>query len=296
MTSAPPGGQQKDGSRRRRAAAAAALVAALGLTGWAVAAGPLAPAAEPRPAQAGSSPSASPDAVDSTPQESTPAPSAQASSAPTSSAPTSSAPTSSAPTSSATAPSAPRSAAAPSAPVSSDPAPSAAAPGSAPEGPAAIGRGTKAIAPAPAGRIIDQPPPVAPAKSLKERAPVAEGVAARVASMKAVDGEARGLGEVGGPAVQFTLEVTNSTKAPISLAEAVVNVEAGEDRSPAELLSGPGAVPFPAEVGPGQSVSGVFVFQIPPERRKSVRVLFHYQAVLPVAAFQGAAPLQGEAP
>lgn len=114
--------------------------------------------------------------------------------------------------------------------------------------------------------------------------------------MKAVDGEARGVGEVSGPAVQFTLEVTNSTERPISLAEAVVNAEAGIERFPAEMLSGPGAVPFPPVVAPGRTVSGVYVFQIPPEQREAVRVLFHYQAVSPVAAFEGAVPLQGEAP
>ncbi|PPB48297.1 hypothetical protein C4K88_15205 [Arthrobacter pityocampae] len=186
----------------------------------------------------------------------------------------------------------------PSAPEPTPPDPGVSAPDvPAPESTAASNRSEDAFAPpAPTGKIVDEPPTVAPAKGFEDPAPVAEGVATRVAAMKAVDGEARGVGEVGGPAVQFTLEVTNSTKKVISLAEAVVNVEAGADRSPAELLSGPGAVPFPAEVRPGQSVAGVFVFQIPPEQRDSVRVLFHYQAVLPVAAFQGPAPRQGEAP
>ncbi|MHA7264219.1 hypothetical protein ACX80W_13560 [Arthrobacter sp. TMN-37] len=110
-----------------------------------------------------------------------------------------------------------------------------------------------------------------------------------------MNGEARRVGEVAGPAVQFTFEVTNSTTAPISLAEAVVNVEVGPDRVPANQLSAPGAVPFPATVAPGQTASGVFVFQIRPEQRRTVRVLFHYQAASPVAAFEGAVPVQGEA-
>ncbi|MHA7278694.1 hypothetical protein ACX80H_02945 [Arthrobacter sp. MDT2-2] len=146
------------------------------------------------------------------------------------------------------------------------------------------------------GKIINEPPPVAVAKGFDKATDVVQGVSVRVSGRKAVPGEARGVGEVAGPAVQFTLTVTNRTPEPVSLAEAVVNVEAGSGRVPAELLSGPGAVAFPAEVGAGKTVSGVFVFRIPPDQRGAVRVLFHHQAVTPVAAFEGSAPVQGEAP
>ncbi|BBE23504.1 hypothetical protein MN0502_23870 [Arthrobacter sp. MN05-02] len=250
-------------SRGQRAAGAAALIAVLGLTGWGVAAGSLAPAPEPttRSAQVDGPSSAPSGASGSASAEPEPDPSAL------------------------TLP-------------GSTPAPTPAGPEvSATDVPAAPGLGSDAFAPPTAtGKIIDQPPPVAAPQPFEEPADVAEGVAARVAAMKAVDGEARGIGEVDGPAVQFTVEITNSTEESISLAEAVVNVEAGTDRFPAGQLSGPGATPFPADVAPGQTVSGVFVFQIPPEQREAVRVLFHYQAVSPVAAFEGSVPLQGEAP
>ncbi|WP_208738957.1 hypothetical protein [Arthrobacter agilis] len=264
MTSQP--GKPGRMSRGQRAAGAAALITVLGLTGWGVAAGSLAPEPTTRSAQIEGPSSAPSGASGSAPAEpgseaDPPAPNGPAST------PTSSGPTSSDPEVPAT------------------------------EVPAAPDPGSDAFAPPTAtGKIIDEPPPVATPQTFDEPADVAEGVAARVAAMKAVDGEARGIGEVDGPAVQFTLEITNSTTESVSLAEAVVNVEAGTDRSPAGQLSGPGATAFPADVAPGQTVSGVFVFQIPPEQRTAVRVLFHYQAVSPVAAFEGPVPLQGEAP
>lgn len=278
MTSTHSGKPEKKLSKRQRAAGAAALIAVTGLAGWAVAAGPLVPASEPmsRSMQAGGATSDPPGNSGSTVPGSTSSDPAEAP--------------------------APEFAPAPG--NLQLQAPGVEAP--AQEGPAAPGGEGSAPAPDPgakgvappgtSGKIINEPPPVAAAKGFDKTADVAEGVTTKVRAMKAVNGEARGVGEVAGPALQFTLDVTNNTAAPVSLAEAVVNVEAGADRSPAELLSGPGAVPFPAEVAPGQKVSGVFVFQIPPEQRKTVRVLFHYEAVSPVAAFEGSVPLQGEAP
>jgi hypothetical protein len=256
MTSTQPGQPDKKLSRGQRAAGAAALLAVAGAAGWAVAAGPLAPTPEPtsRSVQAGD--------LSSTP----PAPSSSGSAA----SPTSD----------------PELLASKLQAQATEVKPAPGSPGvTAPTDPGA------AKPPAASGKIINEPPPVAAAKGFDKPAEVAAGVSTRVKAMKAVNGEARGVGEVSGPALQFTLEVTNGTTEAISLAEAVVNVEAGADRFPAEELSGPGAVPFPAEVAPGQTVSGVFVFQIPPEQRKTVRVLFTYQAVLPVAAFEGSVPL-----
>jgi len=281
MTPTQPGQPGKKLSKGQRAAGAAALIAVTGLTGWAVAAGPLVPAPEQvsRSLQANGIPG---DPADTSGSGST-----------------GSGLTGSTPSDPVEAP-APGSMPAPGnlqlqAPGVEAPDPDGpAAPG---EGPApAPAPGAKGAAPPASGKIINEPPPVAAAKGFEKQAEVAQGVATKVKAMKAVNGEARGVGEVAGPAVQFTLEVTNSTTETISLAEAVVNVEAGADRFPAEQLSGPGAVPFPAEVAPGQTVSGVFVFQIPPEQRKTARVLFHYQAASPVAAFEGSAPVQGEAP
>ena len=291
MTSTQPGQPGRKPSRGYRAAGAAALIAVTGLAGWAVVAGSLAPAAEPmsrsmqanRPSMdpADTSRSASPGPTSPGPTVPGSASSESASSVPASpDAP------------------APKTTPVPAekqSPASEEPAPGRPDPDAAPPAPGPPDPGAKDAAP-PAGKIINEPPPVAKAKGFEKQADVAEGVATKVKAMKAVNGEARGVGEVSGPAVQFTLEVTNSTKEPISLAEAVVNVEAGADRFPAEELSGPGVIPFPPEVAPGQKVSGVFVFQIPPEQRKTVRVLFHYQAVSPVAAFEGSVPVQGEAP
>lgn len=273
MTSSQPGQPGTKLSRRQRAAGAAAILTVVGVSGWAVAAGALSPAPEPasRAVQV-HGPSSVPSG---------PAGSAQSESdSPASGTPDTAVPESLGLGFTALEPT-------PAPVVAPAPAP---APRSEPRVPAAV------EVPVPSGKIINQPPPVAVAKGFDKAADVADGVSMRVSGRKAVEGEARSVGEVAGPAVRFTIEVTNRTQEPISLAETVVNAEAGADRVPAELLSGPEAAPFPAMVAPGQTVSGAFVFQIPPDQRGAVRVLFHYQAVSPVAAFEGSAPVQGEAP
>lgn len=277
-------------SRGRRIAGVTVLAAALGLTGWGAAAGSLdaVPGSGPQSLHGADRQSESPGPSSSTPADS--------SGSTTSGAPgTAGSPTSLQLTQADSTP-------LPLLPEPQGPAPRAStqtarvAPGPArATTPADAGTAT-ARPPVASGKIIDRPPPVAVAKGFGKRSDVADGVSVVVAGLKAVEGEARGPGEVAGPAVQFTLEVTNTTTRPISLADAIVNVEAGTDRFPAELLSGPGTVPFPGAVPPGKTVSGVVVFQIPPEQRNAVRVLFHYQAVTPVAAFDGSAPLEGEAP
>lgn len=126
--------------------------------------------------------------------------------------------------------------------------------------------------------------------------PVVDGVAAsdqaevRVTGMEAVDGEARGIGEIAGPAVRFTVSVTNNTGAAIDLGSAVVMVESGDERLPATELSGPGAEPFPPAVEPGETVSGAFVFLIPVESRDQVFIYLNYSVDVPMAAFSGAVP------
>ena len=279
MTPTQPGQPEKKKSSGRLAAGAAALSAVVGLTGWAVAAGPLAPPPEPMSRSVQAEVPSDPPSVDSGASPETPAVTSPESESELEFLLAPPAPEPGTPDGEAQAPGSPA------APGQAEVAPAPAAPDAG-----------RAAPPAAGGKIINEPPPVAAAKGFGSEADVATGVKTKVKALKSVQGEARGVGEVGGPAVQFTLEVTNTTAAPISLAEAVVNVERGADRIPAEELSGPGAVPFPAEVAPGQKVSGVFVFQVPPEERKTVRVLFHYQAVLPVAAFEGAAPVQGETP
>lgn len=116
------------------------------------------------------------------------------------------------------------------------------------------------------------------------------GVTVSVGSFEAVQGEAQLAGDVAGPAIRFTVSVTNGTSATVSLATALVNVYYGSDQSPASELQKPGGVPLPSEVAAGATVKGTLVFTVPEDERDDVLITVDYQVGEPVIAFQGAIP------
>lgn len=117
-----------------------------------------------------------------------------------------------------------------------------------------------------------------------------EGVTISVAELTAVEGEPAGIGELAGPAVRVLLNFENATGETVPLSAAVVNLYFGGDNSPAVPVSGPDAFPFPAEVAPGDTVQGAYVFTVPVESRDSVTVVVEYAPGVAPVAFQGPAP------
>ncbi|TDW29960.1 hypothetical protein [Cryobacterium psychrophilum] len=137
----------------------------------------------------------------------------------------------------------------------------------------------------------DAAPPVEQAPvSLTDSAAAVTEVVFSLGALKAVDGVAQGPGEVGGPAVRFTLTVRNDTAATVSLAATIVNFYAGADQAPAGQVFQPGGVPLPREVKPGQTATGTFVFVVPQSDRDQVKITVDYSVGVPLVVFQGAAP------
>jgi hypothetical protein len=126
-----------------------------------------------------------------------------------------------------------------------------------------------------------------PAVPLTATAALGGGLSLRIARVEDVEGVARGVGEIAGPAVRLTLELANSTAEEVSVDSAVVDLLAGPDRTPAATLTGPGGRAFEGVVPPGETVSGVYVFAVPPEARERVRVSVSYQSGAPVVVFAG---------
>ncbi|MDK1328474.1 hypothetical protein [Arthrobacter sp. zg-Y1143] len=158
--------------------------------------------------------------------------------------------------------------------------------------------GTAAAQPAPGAEPVAPEDPSLAAQDLPVAEPVAidggsseaGGLDIRVASMEAVEGEAIGIGEIGGPSVRFTVSVANGSNEPVDLSNAVLTVEAGPDRLPCTELSGPATAAFPVQAKPGETVTGIFVFLIPEESRNDVTVYLNYSVDASVAAFHGAVP------
>jgi hypothetical protein len=93
-----------------------------------------------------------------------------------------------------------------------------------------------------------------------------------VPAVEEVTGEANVPGEVGGPALRFTVELTNGTGRTLDLRTVVVNAYYGPDRTPATPLLQPGGEAFEPEVAADGSASGVFVFAVPPELQDAVEL------------------------
>jgi hypothetical protein len=132
--------------------------------------------------------------------------------------------------------------------------------------------------------------PVAAAVDLRSRKAVKGGVSATITEMTAVQGVATGIGEVAGPAIRFKVTVLNDTAAALPLDRAVVDISYGNDEQPANQLSGPDPLAFPASVAPGESGAGVFIFAVPLDARDKVKIHFNLEAETPIATFAGTAP------
>lgn len=143
--------------------------------------------------------------------------------------------------------------------------------------------------PAPGSTAVATPqPPVA--ADLQDDADLAEGVHARVKELESVEGAAQGSGEISGPAIRVTIEVTNETSESVDLSAAVVNLAFGSAETPGAPVSGPGVVAFPASLAAADSASGTFVFTVPLVERDHIRITLDASATTPMIVFSGVGP------
>lgn len=126
---------------------------------------------------------------------------------------------------------------------------------------------------------------------LTETATFGDGVTAELTSISAIEGQAQGIGEIAGPALRVALAITNGTPDPLSLDLAIVNLVYGRNRVPATLLYGdPATAPFSGMLAPDATVSGVYVFTVPPDQRDPILIEVNYEALSPIVVFEGAGP------
>ncbi|GII99194.1 hypothetical protein CLV28_2351 [Sediminihabitans luteus] len=156
-------------------------------------------------------------------------------------------------------------------------------------GPSAEPTSDAAAGPASDAPVAQELDPVEPT----DTATGEDGVTAALTKVEAVDGEAVAPGEISGPAVRLTVEVTNGSDEDLDLSGAVVNAYVGPDRAPAGTLTKPGGVPFEGVVAPGESGSAVVLFDIPEEQRGDVTVTVDYRTGTPTVAFRGDLSISG---
>jgi hypothetical protein len=124
---------------------------------------------------------------------------------------------------------------------------------------------------------------------LEDTASLDNGVEIRVTDVESVQGDAQGPGEIAGPAVRVSIEVTNTSDEEVAMDLALVNVYYGEDKTPASALSGPGLAPLTGSIPAGKSATGAYVFSVPENQREQLTVEFSYSTDAPTVIFSGSA-------
>jgi hypothetical protein len=93
----------------------------------------------------------------------------------------------------------------------------------------------------------------------------------------------QGPGELSGPAVALTLQVTNGSARPLDLGTVTVSASmGGQEASSSEAAP---ARPFSGRLAPGAKAQGVYVFVLPAGGRRPVGVVVSLAPDLPVVRF-----------
>lgn len=112
------------------------------------------------------------------------------------------------------------------------------------------------------------------------------GLTVQLASISAVEAEAKAPGEISGPALRVTVDAANDAGEAVSLDGVVVFLSYGDDRTPASQF-GSSSDPLVGDLAPGGSRTGTYVFSVPPDQRDDVRVEVSYTGSAPTVAFTG---------
>jgi hypothetical protein len=142
---------------------------------------------------------------------------------------------------------------------------------------------------APDDEAVDPSVPADPVE-ITQPADISPGLTAAITNLESVSGEAQRPGEVAGPAVRVTVQITNATDAAVQLLTTVVTAYYGDEQTPALELGAPGASAMPTEVAAGETATGVYVFTVPADERDLVRVMVDYSVDVRPLVFEGAVP------
>jgi hypothetical protein len=140
------------------------------------------------------------------------------------------------------------------------------------------------------GTIHDTVPPVSKPSlkpvALDAVAEFGDGVTASLTGVESLEVEAFMPGEISGPGVAITVELTNGSDAAINLDNVSVELVATGDRY-ATLITTRENTHLTGELAPGATAEGTYVFTIADEDRGAVTVEVTYAAPKPTALFQG---------
>src|SRR5882757_2916869 len=149
---------------------------------------------------------------------------------------------------------------------------------------------TTPVAPSRAGGIKQTVPPAVvttrPAVPLTATAQFGNRVSARIVSVRSTTAQARGPGEVSGPAVALTIRLINSSSKNIALDDVVINVVDAAGTPGVPMSASPARL-FTGGLAARGQADGVYVFALPQGHRTPVSVSVSYSAGAPIVLFRG---------
>lgn len=131
-------------------------------------------------------------------------------------------------------------------------------------------------------------PPNLPPVALAEPSTFGNGVSARLVSIGAFDARAQGPGEISGPALAVTVELTNSGTTAVSVDTAAVNVYFGANGTPAVRMTDGTGTSLRGSLAAGDSARATYAFAVPADQRDTVTVAVSYLDGSGTAVFSGA--------
>jgi hypothetical protein len=134
--------------------------------------------------------------------------------------------------------------------------------------------------------VPEVPVTTAPAVALTDTADFGGQVSARISQVSAIQASATLPGEIAGPAVAVTVEITNGSSAAIGLDTVTVTL-ADAGGTPATTISSDPAAPLQGALEPGAAKSGTYVFTVPADQRNPVTVTVNYSTGAPTLVFTG---------
>lgn len=153
----------------------------------------------------------------------------------------------------------------------------------------------------PAESIAPLPPPTPPEGSQEqpiapEQEPVAptetatgaDGASVALVGTEGLEVVAQLPGEVSGAGIKVTVEITNTTDAPMNMDYVAVNLYTGDERTPALPIQSADSGGFMGELAVGDSATASYVFLLAEDARGDVLIGVDYLPGAATVTFRGA--------
>lgn len=139
-------------------------------------------------------------------------------------------------------------------------------------------------------KLAQQPQKQHKTAKLGAEVQVVPDVVVELGKIRAVTAEASLPGEIGGPAIQVPVSITNNTDADILTRDVVTDIFFGKDQLPGIPLISAENDQFPVNLAPGATATATYVVVLPDNAGTTVRVTVNYRAADPLAVFEGTWP------